>query len=95
MEAPLRNWQENNAGRKRKHIESCPRDCLDMIVLSDSLADLDLPWSNLTHLERMTLGLLNPQLILRRPKDLWGWDYDRLMTHARQYLTKGSRREFR
>ena len=71
------------------------RDCLDVIVLSNSSADCDLPWSNLTHHERATVALLNPQLILRRPKDLWGWDYGRLMTHARRYLTMGSRRHVR
>ena len=71
------------------------RDCLDVIVLGDSSADVDLPWSNLTRHERMTVALLNPQLILRRPKDLWGWDYGRLMDHASQYLIKGPRRQFR
>ena len=66
-----------------------------MIVVADSSADLDLPWSNLTDHERATVALLNPQLMLRRPRDLWGWDYGRLMTLARQYLTEGSRKEVR
>ena len=71
------------------------RDCLDMIVVADSSADLDLPWSNLTDHEVATVALLNPQLVLRRPRDLWGWDYGRLMTLARLYLTDGSRGQVR
>ena len=71
------------------------RDCLDLIVLSDASSDLDLPWLNLTHHERSTLALLNPQLILHRPEELWGWNYRRLMALAIQYLIMGSRRQVR